>query len=587
MANLKPTIDYTSKDYEAFRNDMLGLIQRKMPEYTDFSESDFGVALIEAISYVADILSYYQDRIANEAYLFTATQRKSVIDIVKMLSYRLKNAVPSTTELVFTRKKADTDLIIPKGTSVSTEGNEYEDPINFETDQDLIIPKGAFGDEKGPDGEYLYKVTATQGITIPEEVIGSSNGQPLQRFKLKYQDVIDGSVEVFVDEGSGFELWTDVTDNPTLAPADGRYYTRETDEDRYTWIVFGDGLNGKIPEIGSDNILATYRIGGGLDTNVGANTITVLNSNDLEVDAVFNPIPATGGMDYESIDDAKVNAPKLFKTRDRAVTKEDYEALALSVPGVGKAIAVPDDTIINTVHVTVAPNGGGQPSEKLLNDVYQLLDDKKVITTQIIMEQPKYVMARISFNVQIEDGYQQSTVRTFLIEAMKSLFDFNTRDFGQGMPISRIYHDLMTIDGVYSVDVTRMTTKPLIEFTVVSGDVVFDDVVVLPSNTYSGDWKVVMDSETDFTVYQVAYDGNGNEILTPKGSGTVDETFTSDGNEIQFTIQTVAGGASLAQGDTWRFHTLPYLGNLTVGKYEMLLLDEADLQITMTGGSAQ
>ena len=67
----RPVIDYLTKDYEGFRQAMLDQIPLRLPQWTDRSESDFGVVLIELFAYVADILSYYQDRVANEAYLAT------------------------------------------------------------------------------------------------------------------------------------------------------------------------------------------------------------------------------------------------------------------------------------------------------------------------------------------------------------------------------------------------------------------------------------------------------------------------------------------------------------------------------------
>ena len=79
-AGAQPVIDYLTKDYAGFRQGMLNQIPLLLPQWTDRSEADFGVVLIELMAYVADILSYYQDRVANEAFLATATQRRSVAD---------------------------------------------------------------------------------------------------------------------------------------------------------------------------------------------------------------------------------------------------------------------------------------------------------------------------------------------------------------------------------------------------------------------------------------------------------------------------------------------------------------------------
>ncbi|HZJ64910.1 MAG TPA: putative baseplate assembly protein [Kofleriaceae bacterium] len=85
----RPIIDYVTKDYDGFREGMLALIPQLMPNWSDRSESDFGVVLIELFAYVADILSYYQDRVANEAYLGTATQRRSVAELLRLIDYQM------------------------------------------------------------------------------------------------------------------------------------------------------------------------------------------------------------------------------------------------------------------------------------------------------------------------------------------------------------------------------------------------------------------------------------------------------------------------------------------------------------------
>jgi hypothetical protein len=85
----RPIIDYVTKDYDGFREGMLALIPQLLPSWSDRSESDFGVVLIELFAYVADILSYYQDRVANEAYLSTATQRRSVAELLRLIDYQI------------------------------------------------------------------------------------------------------------------------------------------------------------------------------------------------------------------------------------------------------------------------------------------------------------------------------------------------------------------------------------------------------------------------------------------------------------------------------------------------------------------
>src|SRR5690606_4326675 len=148
-------------------------------------------------------------------------------------------------------------------------------------------------------------------------------GIPNQMFRLKYPNVINSpehgfsSIQIMVNEGSGFESWTDATDRPEDIPESGKFYTTEVDDDNVTWIKFGDGVTGKLPLTGVDNIRATYRIGGGAQTNVGQGTINTLQSTLAGVVSVTNIVPATGGLDPETIEEARVMAPLFHRTSHR------------------------------------------------------------------------------------------------------------------------------------------------------------------------------------------------------------------------------------------------------------------------------
>ena len=97
----QPVIDYVTKDYEGFKQAMLGQIPVLLPNWTNRSESDFGVVLIELFAYVADILSYYQDRVANEAFLATATQRRSVGELLRLIGYQIDPGLAASAYIHF------------------------------------------------------------------------------------------------------------------------------------------------------------------------------------------------------------------------------------------------------------------------------------------------------------------------------------------------------------------------------------------------------------------------------------------------------------------------------------------------------
>ena len=126
------SIDYMAKDYESFKSALLDLIPTKAPFWTDLSEPDLGISLIELFSHIADILSYYQDRVGNEAFLGTAQNRFSIKSHLSLIDYRLQNGIAAETFLRFTTSK---ETLINRGTKVSSRDEE----IIFETDKDILI----------------------------------------------------------------------------------------------------------------------------------------------------------------------------------------------------------------------------------------------------------------------------------------------------------------------------------------------------------------------------------------------------------------------------------------------------------------
>src|SRR5262249_35922469 len=119
-----------------------------------------------------------------------------------------------------------------------------------------------------------------------------------------------------------------------------RHYTI----DRETGVIaFGDGKQGAIPPAGVNNVvMKEYRIGGGSSGNVATESITQLRTTIPYVQKVSNLIPACGGADIEPPETFIRRALRVVRHRNRAVTYEDYEDLALAAsPLVAQACCVP------------------------------------------------------------------------------------------------------------------------------------------------------------------------------------------------------------------------------------------------------
>jgi hypothetical protein len=257
----------------------------------------------------------------------------------------------------------------------------------------------------------LNTVGATAATTRTAEILGISAGRPNQSFLLKRKPVLIDPVTgapdftlVLEQGGTPDKGWQQQTD---FFGADRTSAVYLLDPTSGT-VTFGDGVNGRIPVAGTRIIATRYRVGGGASGNVAAATITKLKTALPQVDSVTNLRAAAGGSDAETLDAAKLRAPQLLRTRDRAVTPEDFSDLALRTPGVAlkAAYALPLTRLdASTTPPTLVPNSPGsvtvvvlpdnreetpQPSEAQLRLICAQLNARRLITTELYVTGPRY-----------------------------------------------------------------------------------------------------------------------------------------------------------------------------------------------------
>ena len=381
-------IDYMARDYDSFLRSMQELIPDKLPEWTGYeSEADFGKVLLQLFAHMGDILSYYQDRIANESFLGTAQTRRSIIHHLNLIGYRLATAAPASTKLLLVVPASFKENIeIKKGDAFATKSQKDSPSVRFEytKEEPLIIEQGMLLDFPIDNKKKYYDgIPVEEGRLIKEEIVGVSYGTPNQRFTLIHPRLILRSLglgqeiqrDIILKVGEEVKPWN-MQETLAFSRDQQPDYIIEIDEDDRATVVFGDGDFGAIPPKGAV-IKATYRVGGGKLGNVGANKIqTIVDAPQIALmgGKVTNPAPATGGAERESIDHAVSHAPVVFRSRKRAVTADDYEALALNFKGVGKVRA--EGASFNTVTLYVAPEGGGYVSDVLVKNLLAYFEDK-------------------------------------------------------------------------------------------------------------------------------------------------------------------------------------------------------------------
>ncbi len=339
----------------------------------------------------------------------------------------------------------------------------------------------------------LNTATAMQAVTITDEVLGGSNGMPSQGpFTLSTTPVVtldspytlqrsDGTVitvtslELRVDEGSGLDPWQEVSDFLASGPDDPHY----TLDHAAGQIAFGDGRRGKIPTanpaLPTANIVAArYLAGGGAQGNVGAGTVTVLQTLAPGIGSVSNPFPASGGADQETLDDAKLRAPSALKSQGRAVTAEDFEAITLATPApIARANAepltnpnFPGVSVPGAVTVVVVPQVPGpapMPSETTLALVCQQLNSARLITTEVFAIGPTYRAVQITGQIVAAATADLAAVDQAVSAALTIwLHPLTGGDDGTGWPfggtiyVSDLYRVVLQVPGVARIKDNQM-----------------------------------------------------------------------------------------------------------------------------------
>jgi predicted phage baseplate assembly protein len=339
-------------------------------------------------------------------------------------------------------------------------------------------------------------VGGRHATTVRDEILGQSDGTPGQSFTLQHAPLLarDPRQEFLIVDmpGSEPERWDEVEDfadsgpearhvtvdstdgtltlGPTLLQPDGSVYRFGATPPKRSWLRF-----------------SRYQHGGGVIGNVPRGTLSVLKTSIPYVSQVSNRQPAMGGRDAQSLDDAKLRAPQMLRTRTRAVTAEDYEYLALQVPGVARAHcltpgALPassGDLQPGQVVVLVMPqvpesdgrNGtAALPSlerPELINAVRAHLDERRVMGAQLEVRAPRAIDVSVDVTLRVSARTEQYVLDNVRRAAERALYtylspytggpDGHGWPIGRDLHVSEIYARLQRVAAVEYVDEVRVT----------------------------------------------------------------------------------------------------------------------------------
>ena len=362
---------------------------------------------------------------------------------------------------------------------------------------------------------------AEHAEVVVDEVVGVSEGVPGQRFSLQRTPVVSGAggpdaaplvAEVAEPAGSGSLPAPEPGSGngsdpgrglgPGLGPPspNGRTgwvrgsevtgFAGSGPQDRHVRIdrvsgelVFGPAVRlsdgtmrqyGAVPPKGAPIRIPAYRTGGGRRGNVARNTLVVLRDPVPFISTVTNRRAGAGGVDGEAVRDAAVRGPLQLRTRDRAVTAEDYEQLAReAAPQAARVRCVAADDGSAGVRVLVVPAAEevrGQlrfadlsPTEELLARIAAHLDERRCLGARVLVEPPYYqgitVVAQVRARARtVADAVQQQAVAALdgYLHPLRGGPEATGWPFGRPVQIGEVFAVLQRVSGVDLVEEVRL-----------------------------------------------------------------------------------------------------------------------------------
>ncbi len=339
-------------------------------------------------------------------------------------------------------------------------------------------------------------VSASNSQTIREERLGVSEGTPGQKYQLQSAPVLSrraGEHILITPPGGLPQIWKEVQDFADSGPEDPHYtidsltgtvqfgpLIRESAQLRtQTHIrsrVQQQGLNpqlaaineanaqeerqyGAIPPRGALIRIVSYRTGGGRAGNVQVGALKVLKSAVPYIARITNHQPARNGADAESLDQAVLRAPQMLRTRDRAVTSEDFEVLTQRAADGAVArvrcLPTPDD-LAGTVRLLIVPEAntdslvrgeGLNPDlfvlrPQLQQQVLSYLEERRLLGVQVQLQEPEYVGVAVQTEVGLEPEYnnpraQQEILFNLRVALYRFLNPLTGGPDGKGWPFGR------------------------------------------------------------------------------------------------------------------------------------------------------
>lgn len=418
---------------------------------TDYSEGNILIIILSLFAAIAEVLHYYVDNMARETFLSTARRYDSVVKHGALVDYHARAAIAATVDVILSRSitgnSIGAKLTIPQGTLFTdSSGNSWLSARDVTWYSNVTTCKVPIIQHE------RYTASALNNMVIPtgDRVILNLGTLPNGKY---YEQ---GSMSLQV----GGETWVLVDTFAKSKPTD-KHFMVSVDESLSPYIMFGDGTFGKKPAAGAKITNVVFYLTNGTQGNVKSNTITsvpsVISSSITDA-TVSNAYDAGGGSNYENFTMLKEHIPLSVKTLGVAITKEDFESLAMLVDGVNKAKA--DYECGRKLTVYISPDGGAVASSELINRVYNLLSQRAPMTTWLKVKSAGKVQIILEMDVTGKKSYKTAEIQTQILTALYNAYSPEQAQIGGSVRLSDIYALIDNLSTVDYLHLTKFYIKP-------------------------------------------------------------------------------------------------------------------------------
>ena len=485
-----PTPNLDDRDFDTLLEQARTLVSDRRGEWNELSPGDPGTILLEAFAYLTDVLLYRVNRVPEKAWR----------EFLNLLNLEIGAPAAAEVSLLITQQdEAGDELELPAGLRVQADDPAGGEPVVFVTASPVVVPADGLG----------VSVVAHNCTQVSGALVGVSSGVAGQQFRLDPHPVVlptghelDLVVGVAATEdelekrpharefnGQPYVVWDEVENFTGLTESSRAFMI-----DRASGVVsFAPALRQPVADGGVEqfpNALAAippagreirvwYRSGGGAVGNVAAGTITNVLDPTPEPVTVTNLHRAAGGRDAESIEQALARASSLYHEPRRAITSDDFEALACRNGGVSRARAITASDrwaharpgTVDLHLVPTLPPEVESPSATDLADmsapaalamVSTLIESRQPLGIETTVDWAAYKRVSIQLRVVVSRSEDPVAVRTRVAERLRAALNPVPTDthsgwpFGQALRASNVYDIALREPGVRYADSVRI-----------------------------------------------------------------------------------------------------------------------------------